>query len=68
MLDQTPKIPNYEIISPLGSGTSGQVWLAKDRFGERRAIKITHIDHISSSDYQRRFRREVRAQQQLYEV
>lgn len=68
MLNQAPTIPNYNIISPLGSGTSGHVWLAKDKDGERRAIKVAHFDYVNSPNYQRRFEREVAAQQQLYEV
>jgi serine/threonine protein kinase len=68
MSHQVPKIPNYDIISPLGAGTSGHVWLAKDIYGERRAIKVAHFDYLKSSDYQRRFKREISAQQQLYEV
>ncbi len=67
-MHQTPKIPNYTIISPLGAGTSGHVWLAKDRFGERRAIKVTHLNNINLPDYQRRFIREVNAQRMLYQV
>ena len=68
MLHQTPEIPNYTIISPLGSGATGHVWLAKDIYGERRAIKVTHFDYLNVPDYQRRFKREVAAQQQLYRV
>jgi len=68
MLHHAPNIPNYTIIGPLGAGTSGHVWLAQDMFGERRAIKVAHIDYINSPDYQRRFQREITAQQQLYEV
>ncbi len=68
MLHQAPQIPNYKIISPLGSGTSGNVWLAQDIYGERRAIKVANFDYIRHPDYQRRFQREITAQQQLYEV
>jgi len=68
MSHQAPNIPGYTIISPLGSGSSGHVWLAKDTYGERRAIKVAHFDYINDTDYQRRFKREVTAQQQLYRV
>lgn len=68
MLHHAPNIPNYIIIGPLGAGTSGHVWLAQDIYGERRAIKVAHFDSINNPEYQRRFQREVTAQQQLYEV
>lgn len=68
MLHEPPQIPNYTIVQPLGSGTSGSVWLAKDQYGERRAIKVAHFDYVGDPDYQRRFRREVMAQQTLFQV
>lgn len=67
-MNEAPRIPGYTIISPLGAGSSGHVWLAKDEFGERRAIKVAHFDYVTDTDYQRRFKREVSAQQQLYRV
>jgi serine/threonine protein kinase len=67
-LHQPPDIPNYTILGPLGAGTSGHVWLAKDQFGERRAIKVTHLSNVNIPDYQRRFIREVNAQRMLYQV
>ncbi|GEM_PF-2194016 len=68
MAHQAPNIPGYTIIRPLGAGSSGHVWLAKDTYGERWALKVAHFDYFNDTDYQRRFKREVSAQQQLYRV
>lgn len=38
-----PEVPGFEIISRLGSGASGEVWLAEERETERTvALKILH--------------------------
>ena len=35
-----PPIPEHELIRPMGSGSSGTVWLAKNALGTFRAVKI----------------------------
>ncbi|PWU08478.1 MAG: hypothetical protein C5B50_29495 [Verrucomicrobia bacterium] len=40
--DQTPLIPDHELlgVGPIGSGSYGQVWLARNAVGTFRAVKI----------------------------
>ncbi len=35
-----PPIPEHELIRPIGSGSSGTVWLARNSLGTFRAVKI----------------------------
>ena len=35
-----PKVPDHELIRFIGSGSSGQVWLARNALGFYRAVKI----------------------------
>jgi serine/threonine protein kinase len=35
-----PKLPDHELIRLIGSGSSGQVWLARNALGFYRAVKI----------------------------
>jgi len=34
-----PGIPDHEVVRPIGSGSGGQVWLAKNALGTFRAVK-----------------------------
>jgi WD40 repeat protein len=38
----TPKIPDHELLRPIGSGSYGEVWLARNIMGTYRAIKIVY--------------------------
>src|SRR6516165_3896349 len=49
------QIPGHELISPIASGAYGQVWLARNRLGVYRAVKIVHR---ASFDHDRPFERE----------
>ena len=40
--DSVPVIPDHEVIRIIGSGSSGQVWLAANLLGTYRAIKVVH--------------------------
>jgi serine/threonine protein kinase len=40
---EPPLIPEHQLIRPIGGGSSGQVWLAKNALGTYRAIKIVHL-------------------------
>src|SRR6185295_10528402 len=48
-------IPEHELLCPIASGAYGQVWLARNRLGVYRAVKIVHR---ASFDHDRPFERE----------
>ena len=48
-------IPEHELLSPIAAGAYGQVWLARNRLGVYRAVKIVHR---ASFDHDRPFERE----------
>jgi serine/threonine protein kinase/Tol biopolymer transport system component len=53
---------SYEVISPLGAGGMGEVYLAEDRrLGRKVALKILPASFTRSADRVRRFEREARA-------
>src|SRR5262245_29970505 len=35
-----PRIPDHELLRRIGNGSYGEVWLARNVFGEHRAVKI----------------------------
>ena len=37
-----PVVPDHELIRVIGSGSSGEVWLARNVLGTYRAVKIVH--------------------------
>ena len=39
-LSPTCAIPDHELLKPIGRGSYGEVWLARNVFGELRAVKI----------------------------
>src|SRR2546423_10074193 len=41
-----PKIPDNELIRPIGSGSYGEVWLGKSIVGTYRAIKVIHRERF----------------------
>src|SRR5262245_50321954 len=55
-------INHYEVVSLLGAGGMGQVYLAEDpRLGRRVAIKVLPAEFSGDSDRMRRFEQEARA-------
>jgi serine/threonine protein kinase len=57
-----PQIGAYRILSPLGRGGMGEVWLAYDtRLGRKVAIKLLPAEFTSRPERVRRFEQEARA-------
>lgn len=66
MINPGEKISHYVIVSALGSGGMGEVYLAKDTKLERRvAIKFLHREFSGQDDTLRRFVREAKAASSL---
>jgi Tol biopolymer transport system component/predicted Ser/Thr protein kinase len=56
------RISHYEILSPLGAGGMGQVWLARDTQLERNvAVKVIHPRLAGNPEWMGRFVQEARA-------
>jgi WD40 repeat protein len=58
-----PPVPDHELLSRIGRGAYGEVWLARSATGAYRAVKIVHyapvkIVHRRSFDHDRPFERE----------
>ena len=51
-----PPIPEHELIRPIGSGSGGTVWLARNALGTFRAVKIIRTE---SSQRRHSFQREL---------
>src|SRR5215510_8266486 len=49
------EIPEHELVVSIASGAYGQVWLARNRLGAYRAVKIVHRVNF---DHDRPFERE----------
>ncbi|MFZ2655551.1 MAG: protein kinase [Victivallales bacterium] len=45
---ERPAIPDFEIISCCGSGAYGDVWVADDRDGIRRAVKVLNKERLTN--------------------
>lgn len=44
-----PTIPDHELLQPIGRGSYGEVWLARNILGTLRAVKIVRRDSFSST-------------------
>lgn len=60
---QTPKLPGYELISRLGAGGYGEVWLAHAPGGLTKAVKFVY-----GSYHERRAEHELKAMERIKEV
>ena len=50
-------IPDFRLIKPIGSGSYGEVWLARSVTGAYRAIKIVRRDQFDcENSFEREFR------------
>jgi eukaryotic-like serine/threonine-protein kinase len=54
-LTPAPKVPDYDLLRRIGSGSYGEVWLARNVTGAYRAVKVVHRHNF---DQERPFERE----------
>ena len=65
-VDVGTSINQYKVISRLGSGGMGEVYLAQDeRLGRKVALKLLYNDETQGPDWVRRFEQEARAASSL---
>jgi len=51
-----PRIPDHELLRPIGGGSYGEVWLAKNVMGSFRAVKVVYRKTFESErPYEREF-------------
>jgi serine/threonine protein kinase len=52
-----PRVPQHELLRPIGSGAYGEVWLARSDHGVFQAVKLVYEARFSHRDpYEREFR------------
>ena len=55
--DGAPRIPDYDLLRKIGSGSYGDVWLARGLTGAYRAVKIVWRDRFPDAEpFEREFR------------
>src|SRR5262249_54719518 len=50
-----PQVPDHELLRPMGGGSYGEVWLARNVMGTYRAVKVVYRSRF---DNDRPFERE----------
>ncbi|MFF8790052.1 protein kinase [Streptomyces sp. NPDC015125] len=60
-----PRIGDYRLIGRLGEGGMGRVFLARSDRGRTVAVKLVRAELAGQEEFRARFRREVRAAQQV---
>lgn len=64
--DVAPAISGYKIVSKIGSGGMGSVWLAEEQaLGRHVAIKVISVEYGDRDEVSARFNREARATAKL---
>src|ERR1043166_6937525 len=55
-LSERPQIPDHKLLRPIGGGSYGEVWLAKNVMGSFRAVKVVYRKTFESErPYEREF-------------
>jgi eukaryotic-like serine/threonine-protein kinase len=55
--ESAPEIPEHELLRPVASGAYGEVWLARNKLGTLRAVKIVRRDRFErADDFEREWR------------
>src|ERR1043165_3321825 len=55
-LSERPQIPDHKLLRPIGGGSYGEVWLAKNVMGSFRAVKLVYRNTFESErPYEREF-------------
>src|ERR1043166_584301 len=55
-LSERPQIPDHKLLRPIGGGSYGEVWLAKNVMGSFRAVKLVYRKTFESErPYEREF-------------
>jgi WD40 repeat protein len=60
-----PSVPDHELLRPIGRGSYGQVWLARNVMGAYRAVKVVYR---SAFEHDRPFERELEGIQKFEPV
>jgi hypothetical protein len=56
MSTSPPSVPEYELVRPIGDGSFGAVWLARNIIGTYRAVKVVHRRNFKDErPYEREF-------------
>ncbi len=57
-----PQIPDHQLLRPIGAGSYGEVWLARNVVGTLRAVKVVRRSTFERDDY---FEREFKGMQKF---
>ena len=54
---EPPEVPDHQLLCPIGRGSFGEVWMARNAIGTLRAVKIVHRARFERpEDFEREFK------------